>query len=120
MNNLAVAVLAAGLMRNYLWNLFPIEMMGAVSKALGAAAILFLLTALYVKAKPNWPLAIVCVLWAFEELQTLICSVSYAIEPWAVQPGQSICSARLDFDLGAIGILLAAGVLYVITKGRTP
>lgn len=101
--------------RNYAWSWFPAEVRGSVSKALGAFTILCLLLVLY-KATPSRPLALVVAYGAFEELQTVICSVAYAMAPWPVELGQSICSARLDFDLGAIGVMLLAFTLHIVCQ----
>ena len=86
-------------------------MRGAVSKALGAAAALFLLALVLYAYRSRWVL-LVGLWWAWEEAQTLICSVAYALEPWPVPLGQGICSARLDFDLGALGLVCMAVMAY--------
>jgi hypothetical protein len=55
---------------------------------------------------------LVLIWWCFEALQTVICSVAFAIKPWVVPVGQSICSARLDFDMGALGIMFVGFLLW--------
>jgi len=102
-------------MRHYGYLLAEPEARGAVSKALGGALLLALVPLLW-RLAPSRLMAAVLVWWTFESLQTVICSVAYAIKPWPVPAGVSICSARLDFDLGAIGIMLVAMLLAAIVK----
>lgn len=119
MRNLATYVLAIIAARNYGWELADVAMRGAISKALGAAAILALLLTVY-KLAPSKPLGLAVAYGAFEELQTVICSTAYAFNPWAVPEGQSICSARIDFDLGALGVMLLAVVLHAVCQPVRP
>jgi hypothetical protein len=114
---LAAALLLIALARHYGYVPFPPEMRGMVSKGLGGVAILALLSAV----ASMWRHRLVwlaCAYWAFEELQVVLCSAAYIVEPWSVAPGQSICSAKAGFDLGAVGIMLAAVVLLRITTAR--
>jgi hypothetical protein len=113
--NTAVYALAIIGVRNYGWAIAEPAARGGVSKALGAAALLALLWLLY-KASPSRAMWLVFLLGAFEELQTIICSVAYTVKPWAVPVGESICSARIDFDLGAIGVMLLAFTLHRICQ----
>lgn len=106
----------AGLMlvatgRHYLWPLFPLELQGMASKGLGACAILALLACIW-HLKPSKPLAWVLAWWAWEELQVALCALAYMAEPWAVQPGQGICSDLVGLDIGAAGILALAVVAH--------
>ena len=66
-------------------------------------------------ASQSKPLAWVLLWWAWEEAQTLLCGAAWAAGPWPVVPGQGICSGRLDFDLGAIGILIVAAIAMRLT-----
>jgi predicted membrane metal-binding protein len=111
---LALAFLAVAATRHYLWPHFPAEMQGMVSKGCGAAAILFLLGVCAWRSSRL--LLLVIAYWAWEELQVVLCSGLYLVEPWEVQPGQGICSAKIGLDLGALGILIVAGLLYYITR----
>jgi hypothetical protein len=111
--NLYLAVLAVVACRNYAWGWFEPAQRGIVSKGLGAATILYLLILLY-RAQPSKALGLVVAYGAFEELQTIICSAAYFFKPWEVPQGQSICSARLDFDLGAIGVMFLALTLHKV------
>jgi hypothetical protein len=112
---LAVYVLLIVATRNYAWEWFEPAQRGAVSKALGAAAILSLLILLY-RAVPSKALGLVMLYGSFEELQTAICSIMYAIEPWEVQLGQAICSAKVGFELSAIGVMLCAATLHKVCQ----
>lgn len=78
------------------------------SKGLGGALVLFLLAVLWhLSSRSRWLLAaVLCGAWA--SLQTVLCSVAYMLQPWEVPPGVGICSARVDLDLGAFGLLFAA------------
>ena len=116
MRNLAVYVLLIVGGRNYAWEWFEPAQRGAVSKALGALAILSLLLLLY-RAVPSKTLGLVVLYGAFEELQTAICSIAYAIEPWEVQLGQAICSAKIGFEISALGVMLLAITLWKACQG---
>ena len=109
--NLALAMLLIGASRFYAWELWPPELRGPASKMLGSMAALCLIGIVY-SLKPSRLLAFVCAWYAFEELQTVICSMAYMVEPWAVPVGMSICSARIDFDIGAVGIMFVAFLLW--------
>lgn len=119
---LAVAMLAVGGARHYAWDLFPPELRGIVSKALGGAAILALIL-IVLRLRFSVPMVLVVSWWAIEELQVVICSILFALKPWPVQAGQSLCSARIDVDLGSIGICVIgwlAFYFYRMQHGRTP
>jgi hypothetical protein len=78
------------------------------SKGLGALLVLVLLGVVWrLSSRSGWLMAVMGY-GAWSALQTLLCSVGYMVEPWTVQAGQGICSARLEFDLGALGLLAAA------------
>lgn len=100
--------------REHLWVWLPAELQGMASKGLGAALVLVLLSMVYRHAPPSRPLVVVLCVAAWYSLQTLICSAAYMVEPWGVQPGQGICSARIGFDLGALAlVVLAATAVYL-------
>jgi uncharacterized YccA/Bax inhibitor family protein len=109
--DLALIVLGIGVMRHYGYVPFEPEMRGAMSKALGGLAMV-LITPLIYKAAPSRAMLAVLAWWVFESLQVFLCSTAYAINPWPIATGDSICSARLDFDFGAIGIMIAAILLW--------
>ncbi len=94
--------------REHLWPWLPAELQGMASKGLGAALVLVLLSVVYRHAPRSGALSAVLLVAAWHSLQTLICSAAYMLEPWDVLPGQGICSARIGFDLGAVGLLAVA------------
>jgi len=108
---LAALILAAGAMRHYAWALLPDAMHGAASKALGAMLALVLLGVVW-RLAPSRALLPVALWLAWEEAQTLLCSVAYAIEPWAVPSGKSICAAWIGFDIGAAGLVAVAALAW--------
>ena len=107
---LAVELLLIVAAREHLWPLVPPEAQGAASKALGAALVLVLLSMVYRLAPRSRWLCGVLALAAWYSLQTLLCAAWFTFDPWPVAPGVGMCSARVDFDLGAFGLL---GVLYL-------
>jgi len=111
---IALLFLMVGALRHFLWPHFPAEMQGMVSKGCGAAAIVFLLG--FTAWRERGPILLVIAWWAWEELQTVLCSALYLQEPWEVPPGQGICSAKIGLDLGSLGILIVAGLLYYMTR----
>ena len=101
---LAACLLGICWVRHYAWGLFPPELRGLASKAGGGLALLGMITIVAALA-PARPVFLVATWWAIEELLVVLCSITFAVRPWAVPVGQSICSARLDLDLGAIGLV---------------
>jgi hypothetical protein len=104
-------LLLAGGVRFYGYGFFEPEARGSASKALGGLFILAVLPLLYYVA-PTIPTLLVLYWLAFESLQVFLCSAWYMVEPWEVPVGQSICSAKLGFDMGAVGILIVAMLLW--------
>ncbi len=113
--NLAAALLLIGASRNYGWMLVDPEFRGIASKALGAFAALCLIAIIAYHCASKWVL-LVSAAYGFEELQTFSCSVMYWIEPWPVEVGQSICSARIGFDVGAVGIFVVGLLAYKLAS----
>lgn len=111
----AVTLLMVALMRHYGYVPLPPELRGVGSKALGSAAALILLSGV-VLAWRHKLVFIAAAYYAFEELQSLLCSLAYMVDPWPVAKGQSLCSAKVGFDLGAFGIMLAGLVLWFIVN----
>ncbi len=112
--DVAVVLLLAMAGRHYLYDAWPPELLGLASKALGALALLTLVWLVYSLAPRSSALTAVALWWSVEEVQVALCSFAYMRWPWPVAVGQSICSARLDFDLGAIGIVVVFWLsLYV-------
>lgn len=107
----ALFILALGVLRHYGWIVFDPETRGIVSKALGGLALLGVVPFIY-RAYPSKLMWYVLAWWTFESLQILLCSTLYAIAPWEVPTGQSICSVGIGLDLGAIGIMLVALILW--------
>lgn len=109
--------------REHAWVLLPEAMQGAASKGMGAAMALVFLSVIHRLAvalgKPSRAFYAVLCLAVWYSLQTLICSAWWLIEPWPVLPGQSLCSARVDIDLGAIGLMALAWIAYKLTTVRS-
>ena len=101
--------------REFGWTFVPPELQGMASKGLGAALVLVLLSMVYRYApRSGWLLAVLA-FGAWCALDTLICSAWWMVEPWVVPPGVGICSARLEFDLVALGVMVCAGLAYWLT-----
>lgn len=102
------AVLALLLMvRHYVWDKVPPELQGETWKLTSALCVLGLL-ALAWQAR-WWP---VFAAFAFEELQVALCSAWMLADPWPVPDGMATCSAKAGFDLGALGVMFVAVVLW--------
>ena len=108
---LALVLLLIGATRHYGWALWPDTLRGSASKMLGALAALCLI-GLVVYLAQSRVILLPAAWYAFEETQTAICSAAYMVKPWAVPVGASICSARLDFDIAAVSVLLLAFLLW--------
>jgi hypothetical protein len=114
----ALIVLAIGVLRFYGYVPFDPELRGIVSKGLGGLCMVLVAPYLYI-AYPSRAMLGVLAWWCFESIQVVICSFAYAVKPWDVPTGQSICSARIDFDIGSIGVMLVGLILWRIV-GRLP
>ena len=113
-SEVAVVLLLVMAARHYLYDLWPPELRGLASKALGALALLSLVWVVVALAPRSTTVTAVALWWSVEEVQVALCSFAYMLRPWVVPTGQSICSARLDLDLGAIGIVVVFWLsLYV-------
>lgn len=120
--DLAALVLLAGVLKHYAWDLFDPGLKGVAAKGLGSLAMLALLGAVLYLAWSR-AMAMVVAWFAFEEAQTVICTSAWLIKPWVLDPNRAMCSQRLDFDLGAIGVMAIAVILwrvylqtFVVTK----
>lgn len=102
-------LLAVMALRHYAWRWVPAEHAGLVSKALGSVAALVLLWLISGYRRPAdnlacWALA----LYALHEASAVLCATWFIFAPWPIAPGQGMCSARIGFDLGALGLLMVA------------
>jgi hypothetical protein len=114
---IALAMLAVAALRHYGWEIAPPELRGLLSKALGAMAILALVWIIDSLVQ-HWGVRLVALVWTWEQLQTVICSAWYAVEPWPVPVGVAMCSAKAGFDLGAVGVMFVAVVLWRLLTNR--
>lgn len=112
---LAALILFAGVARHYGWALLPVDLRGIASKALGALLALVLIGVIW-RLRPSPSLLPVALWLAYEEAQTALCSVAYAIQPWEVAAGHSICSAWAGFDLGAAGLVVIAFLAWGLPR----
>lgn len=111
---LPLALLLTASTRHYLWPAAPAALQGMASKGLGACEVLVLLAVVW-RLAPSKPMALVLTWWAFEELQTLLCSLAYMRQQWEVPPGVGICSAAAGIDIGAAGILAVAWIVHTLS-----
>lgn len=119
--SLAVGLLLVGAARHYGWELAPDAMVGGVhakgvlAKGLTGAATVFLLLVVAALVRTRM-VAAVCAWWCFEELQVALCSFWFLVEPWPIRPGYPMCSEAVGFDLGALGIMIVAVLLFATTR----
>lgn len=106
-SNLSAALALLLMARHYVWDKFPPELQGSAWKLCSAVCILGLLAMVW-QAR-SWP---VFAVFAFEELQVLICSAWFMVEPWPVPDGVGTCSAKAGIDLGALGVMFVALVVW--------
>lgn len=103
--------------RHYAWAQFPAEMQGDAWKIGSALAILTLMAIVWRGHKSALLIPFILLL-AFEEIQVILCSAWWILEPWTVLPGYSKCHSGTGFDLGAIGILAMAVLANKIILGH--
>ena len=110
-------LLAIMALRHYAWRWAPAEHAGLASKALGSVAALVLLWLLACQLRPADKLAAwALVLYAAHEASAVLCSTWFIFSPWPILQGQAMCSAKIGFDLGALGLLLVA---VLASRGMT-
>ena len=115
---LAAEVLLALAGRDHLWALAPVEHQGEASKLLGACLVLVLLSVVYRLSKPSRLLLAVLAFGAWTQLQAVLCVSAFILDPWPVASGQGMCSARIDFDLGALGLMALGALAWLATNDR--
>ena len=103
------ALLLTMFLRHYAWRWVPVEHAGEASKALGAAAALVMLWLLSRNLTAADKLARwAMILYAWHEASVALCATWFIFAPWQILQGQAMCSAKIGFDLGALGLLLVA------------
>lgn len=107
---MTLGLLVLGACLYYGWTLVPSDAQPLVWNVSGALARLILLWALV------WPRRTTLMLWVaawwtVEDLLVAGCSALYMVRPWKVAPGDAMCSALLQFDLGKIGAVFLAVLL---------
>jgi len=115
-SNVALAMLVLATFRGYGWDLVPDAMKGLASKAGGAIALLAMIWIAHALVRPSLLVAVAASVWSVGEIQEAACSIWYIFSPWEVPLGKSICSARLDLDLGAAGIVLIAWATWWVWR----
>ena len=104
-----LVLLAVMALRHYAWRWVPAEHAGDTSKALGSVAALALLWLLSGYRSPEDKLAFwALLLYAVHEASAALCATWFIFAPWPILQGQAMCSAKIGFDLGALGLLLVA------------
>lgn len=116
-SNLAFFLLFIGFFRNYGWVIADPSSAGVASKALGAVAAICMISIIAYNFASKMVL-LVAAFYIFEELQTAACSIMYLVEPWHVEAGQSMCSSRLGFDLGAVGLFVVGLIAYKLVHSN--
>lgn len=115
-SSLSALLLLVGACRHYGWELASEDLAGVASKGLGAAAILCLIWLCYHLAGGGKLVLAVAAWWSFEELQVVLCTAAWAIEPWHVPKGKAMCSAKAGFDIGAITVIIVSALAVAVTS----
>lgn len=114
----AMLLLLAGLLWNNAWKWFPAQHGGRVFLAGGGLFIAVLLAWVFVSSRSH-PMRVVCVLLAGFALQVFGCNAWFIVEPWEVRPGDELCSSRLGFPLGLVGLWVTILVVqYLYLRGK--
>lgn len=54
--------------------------------------------------------------WIAEEAMVAGCGALWILNPWPIRPGQDVCYPLLEFDLGKIGVLMLAILLFKLRR----
>lgn len=106
-----LALLLLGLMVFYGWALAPGEYDAFAWNILGSVGRLVLVWALAYKMPVSLSGTIgmqVAAWWTAEELLVIGCNSLYIVDPWDVPEGQAMCSSLMHYDLGTVGVMIAA------------
>jgi hypothetical protein len=114
----ALAVLAPGMLLSYCWYWAadadqPIAW--NIVQA-GLAVYLLAIIGLVFGSADVWAAA---GLIAVFKLMVIGCSVWYLMAPWPIVPGQALCSARLNWPLGFVGLALGVLLTAKIARGKS-
>ena len=112
---LAIVLLAIFVTRHWGWDFFPDDLKGLASKGLGGLALLAMVWVVY-SLSPSRPALGVVLFASVMELQVAICSFAFMRWPWPLMPGQPMCSAKVEFDLGSVGIVAVVWILVHIIR----
>lgn len=102
---LALALLVVGLISCYAWQWVPAADAGSVFAMVTHWYIVVLLLVLGLvlqDARVWWVTCYLCVC----SLMVVGCNAWWLAAPWQAAPGDELCSTRLNWPLGAIGLVL--------------
>jgi len=101
----AFVLLVFGLACSYGWQWVPASVAADVQNVLSALMALGLLVLVAMVFASREVLQVVALLGLLKAT-VITCNTWYAIAPWPVMPGAPLCSTRLDFPLGIVGLVL--------------
>lgn len=110
-------MLLIGCAAAYGWQFVPTQYVGAawyISQSLWQVVLLALLAAVY----RSLAVVLVCALLAVFSLMVAGCEAAYLVKPWAMNPGDELCSARLNYPLGLLGAVIALGLVLSIIREK--
>lgn len=110
----ALGLVAAVLVVFYSWALVPPTVAGQWWNICGALARIGLLVALLWHSR-GWVL-LAGAWWVAEDVMVAGCSAAFMVRPWPVAPGEAQCSALLGYDLGSLGVVMGAGLAWLIVR----
>ncbi len=113
----ALALLLIGCIAAYGWQIVPEQYVGAtwyISQSLWQVMLLALLACVY----RSRAVVLVCVLLSVFSLMVAGCEAAYIVKPWAINPGDELCSARLNYPLGLLGAVIALGLVLSIIREK--
>ncbi len=114
----ALALLLCGLAWNNAWKWAPPEDAGHVWSASGGLFVALLLIVIAL-VWSHWAVTAVCLLLIGFALQVFACNFWFVVAPWIAKPGGELCSSRIGFPLGLVGLWAASLVAqYVYTRGK--
>lgn len=114
----ALAMLIAGCIASYGWQFLPPHFAGAawyITQSLWQVLLLALLAAIYRSAA----VVLVCALLSVFSLMVAGCEAAFLVNPWPMNPGDELCSARLNYPLGLLGAVIALGLVLSIIREKT-
>lgn len=117
---IAFSILLLGVMNENAWKLVGVDIEGHVWSGTNALLRLWclFLIGLFCSSAEVW--LVIALIGGFAA-QNVACTAWYLVSPWPTPPGSELCSAKLHFPVGLVGLWAVLCVVWILNhKGSKP